>query len=60
MGGAGIIGDREEAIGVETNIHCPTDSTLLNDGVRVLTRVMKKVTQVAGERAPSCATEPGA
>jgi len=33
---------------VETNIHYPTDSTLLNDGVRVLTRVMKKVTQVAG------------
>jgi transposase, IS5 family len=34
---------------VETNIHYPTDSTLLNDGVRVLTRVMKKVTAVAGE-----------
>jgi IS5 family transposase len=32
---------------VETNIHYPTDSTLLNDGVRVLTRVMKKVTAVA-------------
>jgi IS5 family transposase len=26
---------------VETNIHCPTDSTLMGDGVRVLTRVMK-------------------
>jgi IS5 family transposase len=34
---------------VETNIHYPTDSTLLNDGVRVLTRVMKKVVHVAGE-----------
>jgi|tagenome__1003787_1003787.scaffolds.fasta_scaffold20900484_2 IS5 family transposase len=34
---------------VETNIHYPTDSTLLNDGVRVLTRVMKKVTEVAGQ-----------
>jgi transposase, IS5 family len=34
---------------VETNIHYPTDSTLLSDGVRVLTRVMKKVTQVAGK-----------
>ena len=34
---------------VETNIHYPTDSTLLNDGVRVLTRVMKQVTAVAGE-----------
>ena len=33
---------------VETNIHYPTDSTLLGDGVRVLTRLMKKVTSVAG------------
>lgn len=33
---------------VETNIHYPTDSTLLNDGVRVLTRVMKKITGAAG------------
>ena len=28
---------------VETNIHYPTDSSLLSDGARVLTRVMKKV-----------------
>ena len=28
---------------VETNIHYPTDSTLLGDGVRVLTRVMKEL-----------------
>ncbi|MBV9295389.1 MAG: ISNCY family transposase, partial [Acidobacteriaceae bacterium] len=34
---------------VETNIHYPTDSTLLGDGVRVLTRLMKRVTQVAGK-----------
>jgi len=34
---------------VETDIHYPTDSTLLGDGVRVLTRVMKKVTEVAGQ-----------
>jgi IS5 family transposase len=34
---------------VETNIHYPTDSSLLGDGVRVLTRVMKKVRQVAGQ-----------
>jgi IS5 family transposase len=34
---------------VETNIHYPTDSTLMGDGVRVLTRVMKKVAAVAGE-----------
>ncbi len=33
---------------VETDIHHPTDSTLLGDGVRVLTRVMKKVTKIAG------------
>jgi len=34
---------------VETNIHYPTDSSLLGDGVRVLTRVMQKVTEVAGQ-----------
>ena len=34
---------------VETNIHYPTDSSLLGDGVRVLTRVMKRVTGLAGE-----------
>jgi transposase, IS5 family len=33
---------------VETNIHYPTDSSLLGDGVRVLTRTMKKVTKIAG------------
>jgi IS5 family transposase len=33
---------------VETNIHYPTDSGLLGDGVRVLTRLMKKVTDLAG------------
>jgi IS5 family transposase len=34
---------------VETNIHYPTDSSLLGDGVRVLTRVMKKISEIAGE-----------
>lgn len=34
---------------VETDIHYPTDSSLLGDGVRVLTRVMKKVSAVAGQ-----------
>jgi IS5 family transposase len=34
---------------VETNIHYPTDSSLLGDGVRVLSRVMKQVTKVAGK-----------
>jgi len=33
---------------VETNIHHPTDSTLLGDGVRVLTRTMRKITAIAG------------
>jgi transposase, IS5 family len=33
---------------VETDVHHPTDSTLLGDGVRVLTRVMKKVTKIVG------------
>jgi transposase, IS5 family len=33
---------------VETNIHYPTDSGLLGDGTRVLTRLMKKVTVIAG------------
>ncbi len=28
---------------VETNIHYPTDSTLLTDGIRVLTRAMKRL-----------------
>ncbi len=34
---------------VETNIHYPTDSGLLGDGVRVLTRLMKKVSAIAGQ-----------
>jgi IS5 family transposase len=33
---------------VETNIHYPTDSSLLGDGARVLTRLMKKVSAIAG------------
>lgn len=33
---------------VETDIHYPTDSTLLGDAVRVLTRAMKRITQLAG------------
>ncbi|HKD05751.1 MAG TPA: ISNCY family transposase [Bryobacteraceae bacterium] len=34
---------------VETNIHYPTDSGLLGDGARVLTRTMKKVEQRSGK-----------
>jgi len=33
---------------VESNIHYPTDSSLLGDGVRVLTRSMRKITELAG------------
>jgi IS5 family transposase len=33
---------------VESNIHYPTDSGLLNDGARVLTRTMKQIRQTAG------------
>src|SRR5205085_4953339 len=34
---------------VETNIHYPTDSSLLGDGVRVLIRTMKNITKIVGE-----------
>lgn len=34
---------------VESNIHYPTDSSLLGDGIRVLTRTMKRVEEVAGK-----------
>jgi hypothetical protein len=33
---------------VETNVHHPTDSGLLNDGSRTLTRTMKKIEGKAG------------
>jgi IS5 family transposase len=33
----------------ETNIHYPTDSSLLGDGVRVLTRVMKRIVKIGGQ-----------
>jgi len=39
---------------VETNIHYPTDSSLLGDGVRVLTRTMKKITKIAAAGAALC------
>jgi IS5 family transposase len=34
---------------VETNIHYPTDSSLLGDGARVLTRTMKKIETKVGK-----------
>ena len=35
---------------VETNVHYPTDSSLLGDGVRVLIRTMRKVTKIVGDK----------
>jgi len=35
---------------VETNVHHPTDSTLLQDGVRVLTRTMQRANAAVGAR----------
>ncbi len=40
---------------VETNIHYPTDSTLLADGVRVLTRTVRRLGAPVRERARSIA-----
>ena len=34
---------------VETNVHYPTDSTLLQDGVRVLTRTMQRASAALGD-----------
>jgi IS5 family transposase len=36
---------------VETNVHYPTDSTLLRDGMRVLTRTMQRASAVLGDRS---------
>jgi IS5 family transposase len=35
---------------VETNVHYPTDSTLLQDGMRVLTRTMQRASTALGDR----------
>ena len=41
---------------VETNLHHPTDSSLLGDGVRVRTRVMRKLNEVADGAERHCGT----
>ena len=41
---------------VETNIHHPTDSSLLGDGVRVLIRTMRRSRRSWARPEPSCAT----
>src|SRR5213075_1320487 len=35
---------------VETNVHYPTDSSLLHDGIRVLTRTMQRASVALGDR----------
>jgi IS5 family transposase len=45
---------------VETNIHYPTDSSLLGDGTRVLTRLMKKLRRWPVRWERQCATVAGA
>lgn len=40
---------RTDGTVVETNIHYPTDSSLLADGVRILSRTLKRVQAVVGE-----------
>ena len=35
---------------VETNVHYPTDSSLLQDGIRVLTRTMQRASVALGDR----------
>src|SRR5262249_35103565 len=35
---------------VETNVHYPTDSSLLQDGIRVLTRTMQRASTALGDR----------
>jgi IS5 family transposase len=35
---------------VETNVHYPTDSTLLHDGMRVLTRTMQRASTALGDQ----------
>jgi transposase, IS5 family len=39
---------QERKVVSESNIHYPTDSGLLNDGTRVLTRTMKQIEQKVG------------
>src|SRR4051794_27102007 len=46
--GAGGSKMRVDTTVVETNIHYPTDSSLLGDGARVLTRTMKRIEKQAG------------
>lgn len=42
---------RVDSTVVETNIHHPTDSRILGDGVRVLSRVLRRAHAVVGQTA---------
>jgi IS5 family transposase len=45
---------RTDGTVVETNIHYPTDSSLLADGVRVLGRMLKRAQGVLGDKRTEC------
>jgi IS5 family transposase len=42
---------RVDSTVVETNVHPPTDSRLLGDGVRVISRLLRRAREALGERA---------
>ena len=42
---------RVDSTVVETNVHPPTDSRLLGDGVRVVSRLLRRAREALGERA---------
>jgi IS5 family transposase len=48
---------RVDTTAVETNIHYPTDSALLGDGVRVLSRLLKRARTVLGQAAEALGPE---
>jgi IS5 family transposase len=48
---------RVDTTAVETDIHYPTDSALLGDGVRVLSRLMKRARAVLGKAAAALGPE---
>jgi IS5 family transposase len=43
-----LLNSRVDTTVVETNVHYPTDSSLLNDGARVLTRTMQQIQAKVG------------
>jgi transposase, IS5 family len=42
---------RRDPTVVETNVHYPTDSRLLGDGVRVASRLLRRAREALGEEA---------